>query len=80
MVEKIVSLVAAMSPSRKEMLKLLERLRAEIESGETIEIVVVTIHPNLEFSTLSTGELRCVELSGYLLRAALDASDRVKSK
>lgn len=69
----IATLQIAESTAKADMLALLDRLRAEIEAGETVALFALPIHPSREFSTRSAGDIGLAPLIGYLAAAQLDA-------
>jgi hypothetical protein len=68
-----VALRPAESPFKADLLKLLDRLRTEVEAGEMLAIAVIPIFASRQFGVRSAGNIGMVELAGYLGRAQLDA-------
>ena len=66
-------LVEAENPSKKDLLELLDRLRAEVERNEVLALVCIPIKTEDKFCTRFTGKISTLELCGLLGRAWLDA-------
>lgn len=60
---------------KADMLALLEAVRAEIERGDTVSLVLIPIHNDSEWSTRSAGEKSMLHLAGVLGRAWLTANE-----
>lgn len=70
-----VQLRSADAPLKDEILAILERTRLETEGGGVLDVVVIPIHPNKEWSVRSAGNINMLELAGMLGRAWMDAME-----
>ena len=68
----------AESPHKAAMLKLVDEVRAEIESGKCLSLVVMPIFGEREYSVRYQGAIGMVFLTGILMRACMDASEKQK--
>lgn len=74
-----IHLKTAESPAKADLLAMLDTLRTEVESGETIALVAVPVHVSREWSTRSAGEVSMLMLAGMLGRAWMDATEALKT-
>jgi DNA-binding transcriptional ArsR family regulator len=75
----ITQLEIAKSPAKERILKMLDTLRDEVERGEILALLALTIRTDEEFDVISVGEIRLATLAGMLGRAHLDALEAMRS-
>ncbi len=71
-------LKVAEAPYKPDMLKALDDIRAEIEDGTTVALVVVAIHVDSKFRVIQTGDIMASQLAGVLGRAHLDVLEDMR--
>lgn len=71
-------LKVAESPAKADLLKLLDELRAEIEGGDCVALVVIPIFTEMAFSVRSKGDISMTRLAGLLGRAWMDATQALR--
>jgi hypothetical protein len=77
--DNLSSLKIASAPAKDDILAMLDRVRADVERGEVLAIVIIPIGTDRCWATLSEGDIGMLELSGYLGRAWLTAMQAVGS-
>jgi hypothetical protein len=73
-VSDVSRLQLAKPPAADGILRLLDELRSEVESGRMLSLVAIPVFTDREFAVRAEGEISVLELSGLLLRATLDAT------
>ena len=51
---------------RAAMLAMLDRVRAEIERGDTVALIMLPVHPGRTWSTRTAGDMSHLEIVGML--------------
>ena len=65
------------APAKDDVLALLDEVRAETERGDVLALVVIPIHPDMQWSTRSAGDIGMLNFGGILGRAWLTAMEAV---
>ena len=74
----VTPLKVAETASKDDLLYLLDQMRQEVESGETLSIISIAVQPDRRFRVRSTGSLSMIQIIGYLNVALLDATMEVQ--
>jgi hypothetical protein len=67
------------SPTKREMLELLDNLRAGVETGEIVGLLVTTIGTGLEFASWSVSDASATTRIGYLMCHVDDLVRKMRS-
>ncbi len=74
----VAALKVAEAPARAELLSLLEEIRDQVDSGECISLITISIHPSREWTNRSAGSLRLLEVAGALSCCLHDACEAMR--
>lgn len=75
----VTRLEVAQPPGSARILAALDILRGEVERGEVISLVAITIRAGEAFDVTSAGEIRTATLAGILGRVHLDLLEAMRS-
>lgn len=78
MEDNVARLELAQPPGAGELLRVLDLLRGEVERGEIMAMVVISIRAEQEFDVTSSGDIHLTTLAGILGRAHLDALEAMR--
>lgn len=78
MEDNVARLELAQPPGVGELLRVLDLLRGEVERGEIMAMVVISIRAEQTFDVTSSGDIHLATLAGMLGRAHLDALEAMR--
>jgi hypothetical protein len=77
-VNEIVAFKKAEAPHKEAILAMLDEVRADVESGLVVALVMLPILTGNAWRTMITGDVKVLELGGMLGRAWLDVMERTR--